>query len=96
MPDPTHITVTAPAGRTTPINKRDGVTIDGTQLQITSGVGYRVRYSQDVRRAIGRGDLMPCDMDGAPCGVELAAAPEALPDHSIKIAARPPAAKKGT
>lgn len=93
MPDPTHITVTAPAGRTTPVHKRDGGSITGTQSQVVAGEVHRVRYSQDVRRSIGRGDLVPCDMDGAPCVVELAAAPDDLPGYKIAIAAKP---KKGT
>jgi len=91
MPAPTHITVTAPAGRTTPISKRDGASIDGTQLQVVAGVIHRVSYSQDVRRAIARGDLVPCDMDGKECGADLASAPDALPQHSIKI---PPLAER--
>jgi hypothetical protein len=65
MPDPTHITVTAPPDRVTPIHKDDGVEPNGAQLRVTSAVTVRVRYSQSVRRAIARGDLIPCNMSGA-------------------------------
>lgn len=85
MPDPTHITVTAPAGRITPIHSRDGGSITGTQPQVVAGEVHRVRYSQDVRRAIGRGDLIPCDMNGARVGIELAAAPDDLPGYKVTI-----------
>ena len=88
MPDMTHITVTAPAERVTPIHKRDGGTVTGAQPQVIAGEIHRVRYSQDVRRAIGRGDLVPCDMNGAPCGVELAAAPDEIDGYKIAIPAK--------
>jgi len=86
MPDPTHITVTAPAGRRTPIGRRDGAEPGGSQLCVVRGVVCRVRYSQDVRRSIARGDLIPCDMNGAPVTVTLAAAPSELPGGKLDLA----------
>ena len=77
---PTHITVTAPPDRETPIGKADGIEPNGGQLRVTAASVRRVRYSQDVRRAIGRGDLIPCNMSGAAVpSVDLAAAPHELP-----------------
>lgn len=78
MADPTHITVTAPDGRRTPIHSDDGVEPGGGQLYITAGSVRRVRYSQAIRRAINRGDLVPCDANGAQCAIALAAAPDDL------------------
>lgn len=82
MTAPSHITVTAPAGVTTPIHPTDGHEPGGGQLRITSDVVARVRYagSQSIRRAIARGDLVPCNMDGAPvASVDLAWCPEEPP-----------------
>lgn len=79
MPDPTHITVTAPPDRVTPIHEADGITPSGAQLRVRAGVVARVRYSQSIRRAIARGDLIPCDMSGSVVpSAHLAAAPEEL------------------
>jgi len=83
MPEPTHITVTAPPDRVTPIHTTDGIAPGGLQMRVTAETVARVRYrgSQSVRRAIARGDLIPCNMSGAAVpSVELAAAPEELPD----------------
>ena len=60
---PKHITVTAPEGRTTPISPNDG-TDGGALLYVKHGQVTRVAYSQDVRRSIGRGDLIPCTLEG--------------------------------
>lgn len=94
MPDPTHITVTAPPDRVTPIHKDDGYAPGGVQLRVTSAFVDRVRYSQSVRRSIARGDLIPCNMSGAGVpSLHLAAAPAELPGGRIEIraaaAARP-------
>lgn len=87
MPDPTHITVTAPTGKVTPIHESDGIAPGGVQLRVTAGAVERVRYSQSVRRAIGRGDLIPCNMSGAAVpSVDLAAAPEERPEPAVTIA----------
>jgi hypothetical protein len=97
MPDPTHITVTAPAGKATPIHSDDGFSPGGVQLQVTTAFVDRVRLSQSVRRAIGRGDLVPCDMSGSVVPsdhLELAAAPEDLPARIERRIAAP--AKKET
>ncbi|HEY6179074.1 MAG TPA: hypothetical protein VIX73_31690 [Kofleriaceae bacterium] len=81
MPDPTHITVTAPPDRVTPIHEKDGIAPGGLQMRVTAGFVARVRYSQSTRRAISRGDLIPCNMSGAAVpSADLAAAPEELPD----------------
>lgn len=89
MPDPTHITVTAPTGKVTPIHKDDGSAPGGVQLRTTAEVVDRVRYSQSVRRAIARGDLIPCNMSGAAVpSIDLAAAPEELPGGRIALGAR--------
>lgn len=86
MPDPTHITVTAPTGKVTPIHESDGIAPGGVQLRVTAEAVERVRYSQSVRRAIGRGDLIPCNMSGAAVpSIDLAAAPDDLPGGSIAI-----------
>lgn len=77
MPNPTYITVTAPPDRVTPIHKDDGQEHSGAQLRVIAGRVSRVRYSQTTRRAIGRGDLIPCNMSGAAVpSVDLAAAPD--------------------
>lgn len=79
MPDPTHITVTAPPDRVTPIHKDDGIEDNGGQLRVTAGRVAPVRYSQSVRRAIARGDLIPCNMSGAGVpSIDLAAHPEGI------------------
>lgn len=88
MPNPTHINVTAPPDRVTPIHKDDGVEPNGAQLQVRAGFVARVRLSQTTRRAIARGDLIPCNMSGAAVpSVDLA-------DASLE--ASEPAAKKET
>ena len=88
MADPTHITVTAPPDRVTPIHKDDGINPGGDQLRVTADFVDRVRYrgSQSVRRSIARGDLIPCDMSGAAVpSIDLAAAPEELPGGRIAL-----------
>lgn len=80
MPDPTHITVTAPPDRVTPVHKDDGIEPNGSQLRVVAGRVARVRYSQSTRRAIARGDLVLCNMSGSAVpSIALAAAPEELP-----------------
>jgi len=86
MPDPTHITVSAPSGRRTPIHTSDGAEPGGGQLYAEPGWVCRVRYSQTVRRALDRNDLFACTMDGAPVTVTLAAAPTDLPGGKVAIA----------
>lgn len=86
MPHPTHITVTAPPDRVTPLHRDDGAAPGGMQLRSTAAFVDRVRYSQSVRRAIARGDLIPCDMSGSAVpSVDLAAAPDELPGGRIAI-----------
>jgi len=73
---PTHITVTAPEGRLTPIHKSDGVEPGGAALVVAPGDVRRVAYSTTVHRSILRGDLVMCDLDGkAVASADLAAAP---------------------
>lgn len=87
MSSPTHIMVTAPSDRVTPIHAADGIEHSGAQLRVTAGRVVRVRYSQTTRRAIARGDLIACNMAGAAVSsIDLAAAPDELP--------APPAAKE--
>lgn len=91
MPDPSHITVTAPPGRTTPVHRTDGTEPGGALLCATPGTVIRVRFagSSTVRRSIARGDLIPCDMNGAPvASAQLAAAPDELPDGRVPVAPR--------
>ena len=88
MPNPTHITVTAPAGRLTPVHHQDGTEPGGIPLRVAPGFVHRVRYSQDIRRSIKRGDLVPCNLEGQTVGLELAAAPNDLPDGRIDLAQR--------
>jgi hypothetical protein len=90
MAPPTHITVTAPPGRKTPIHKADGVDPGGSTMYVEAGIVRRVANSQTVRRAIARGDLLLCNMNGADVdSVELAAAPvdlhDAKPDPTLKV-----------
>lgn len=87
-PPPTHITVTAPEGRTAPVHPSDGVEPGGAQLRVTSDDIARVRFlgSGAIRRSIARGDLIPCDMNGATVDVDAAAAPAELPGGAAKIA----------
>lgn len=78
---PTHIFVTAPEGRKTPIAAGDGAEPGNSLLYVEAGSVARVRYSGDVRRSIARGDLIPVDADAKPTGkagdydIEKAAAP---------------------
>ena len=75
----THVTVTAPEGRRTPVNPEDGVEPGGGQMFVTSADVCRVRYTHTTIRSIGRKDLILCNMDGAPvASAELASAPEHL------------------
>ncbi len=75
---PKHITVTAPEGRKTPISPNDG-TDGGNMLYVEHGRVTRVAYSQDVRRSIARGDLVPCTLEGAKVEtLDEADAPESL------------------
>jgi len=88
MAVPSHITVTAPPGRMTPVGRRDGVEPGGGQLRVVDGEVVRVRFagSSSVRRSIARGDLIMCDMNGAPvASADLAAAPAELPDGRIVL-----------
>lgn len=81
---PTHIFVTAPPGRVTPIHRDDGIEPGGAVMYVRPGEVCRVRYwigdertSQTVRRSVNRGDLILCDMNGALVdSFELAAAPD--------------------
>jgi hypothetical protein len=56
---PAYITVTAPEGRTVPINPNDGSDPAGSILMVTPERICRVRYSGDVRRYLRDGDLLP-------------------------------------
>lgn len=80
--NPTHIFVTAPEGRKTPISPTDGSDARGVLLCVEAGTVCRVRYSQEVRRAIARGDLFACTFDGkrviTVTDVASAAAPKPL------------------
>ncbi len=83
----THVTVTAPEGRHTPVNSSDGVEPGGAQLYVTSAHVCRVKYSHTTIRSIGRGDLILCDMNGnRVASAELAAAPEEIAGNKIVIA----------
>lgn len=94
MARPTHVTVTAPEGRRTPVASEDGIEPGGGQLQVTHGAVRRVRYSQTIARSIGRGDLLLCNMDGKLVeSADLAAAPKDLED--MRADAAKTAAKKG-
>lgn len=75
---PEFITVKAPEGRMTPINPSDAADPSGVVLRVTSEQVTRVRYSQDVRRSIARGDLYPCTLAGEPCDLEKANSPKAM------------------
>lgn len=88
MPHLTHVTVTAPEGRRTPIHESDGKA--GTeQLQVVPGIVDRVRWSRLTSRAVGRGDLILCDLNGAPvASVELADAPDELPGLRVEVGSR--------
>lgn len=87
MPLPTHVTVTAPAGRLTPIHPEDGVDIAGAPLRVAPGTVRRVRWSQTTSRAVGRGDLILCRRDGSRVRTpEEAACDEDLPGLRLPIA----------
>lgn len=85
----THVTVTAPEGRRTPVNADDGVEPGGGQMFVTSAHVCRVRYTHTTIRSIGRGDLVLCNMDGSPVvSVDLASAPDELPGYRITLPTR--------
>lgn len=76
---PKFIYGTAPEGRKTPIAPSDGTDpATGGILMLEPGRVTRIAYSQDVRRAIARGDILTCNMEGATVSLEGADAPDAL------------------
>lgn len=87
-----QIYVTAPEGRVTPVHGADGSEPAGGILYARPGKVVRVRYwlpdgttSQTIRRSVNRGDLVRCNMDGAPVdSYELAAAPDEIAPASAK------------
>lgn len=85
MSRPTHILVTAAPGRLVPVHDRDGREHGGGRLFVEGAHVRRVAYSQDIRRSIGRGDLIPCDMNGAATTVELADSNTSLHEGKIVI-----------
>jgi hypothetical protein len=93
MSNPTHVHVTAPEGRRTPIHRNDGIESNGGQLHVESAEVRRVVFSQDVRRAVARGDLVLCNMHGVACDLDKAGAPDELeggraavkPRHHSKV-----------
>jgi hypothetical protein len=101
---PTHILVTAPEGRLCPIHPSDGGDDAGGLLYVMHGRVTRVKYSQDVRRSIKDGDLIPCTRDGKPAkDLEAAACNQPLPsgsphvtDDDHKPAAPAPAKREGS
>lgn len=84
-----HVTVTAPAGRQTPIGAADGVEPGGGLLYVTAEVVCRVKHTHTIIRSVNRGDLILCNMDGSPVNsAQAAAAPEELPGGKIILADR--------
>lgn len=79
------VTVTAPEGRRTPIDRHDGVEPGGGQLQVTHEHVCRVRYSHTIQRSIARGDLILCNMDGEPVASVEAALAQAAFDTVKRI-----------
>lgn len=63
---PSHVTVTAPPGRLTPIHPDDGSGVGGLRLTVDPDHVARVRWSPTTRRAHKRGDLILCKLDGTP------------------------------
>jgi hypothetical protein len=91
---PTHVTVTAPAGRRTPVDAADGVEPGGGPLFVTSERVRRVRFSHTTLRSINRGDLVLCNMDGAGvASAELAAAPDEIDPGGRPVKAKAEAPK---
>lgn len=90
----THVYVTAPEGRLTPVHRDDGIEPGGGVMYVAPGEVRAVRYwigggrtSQTIRRSRDRGDLVLCNMDGAPVdSFEAAAADVELPDNRRAIA----------
>jgi len=96
MSAPTHITVTAPPGRKTPVHADDGTDPGGGVLYVEDGCVCRVRFSQAIRRSIARDDMFPCDMDGARvASAHLADAPTDTFGSKANIARGRSPAKKG-
>lgn len=81
----THVNVTAPEGRRTPIDHNDGVGPGGRQMHVTSDVVARVAWSQSTYRSAARGDLILCNMDGTPvASADLAASPSEHEDGIVR------------
>lgn len=80
-----YVRVTAPEGRRTPIHEDDGVDVGAVMLYVEPGSIRRVRWSQTVRRARNRGDLILCDMNGNRVDtVDLAEQVEDLPGGKLE------------
>lgn len=93
----THVTVTAPEGRMTPVAAQDGAEPGGNPLHVTSDDVARVRYSHTTIRSLARGDLILCDLNGSSvASVELASCPTDLPGgKKRKAPAEPNTSKQG-
>lgn len=77
---PSHVFVTAAAGRLCPIAATDATAPGGLLLKCEPGKLYRIPYSTHTRRRIIAGDLILCNARLEEVAeVENAAAPDALP-----------------
>jgi len=86
MEEKRYITVTAPPGLKVPVHKEDGRCPDGLPvLLVEADTVCRVAYSSSTRRAIKRGDLVPCNMAGTTVPLEQADCPKPLGDGHDKI-----------
>ncbi len=91
----THIHVTAPEGKLTPVNTADAVEPGGHIMYVRPGEVRRVAYSQTTRRSVGRRDLLLCNLHGALVdSYDLASAPEEIPGGRRIITAAPAAERK--
>jgi hypothetical protein len=88
-----YIRVTAPEGRRTPVHPIDGSAPGGGLLYVIAGETRRVRWSQSTRRAVGNGDLIPCDAAGHQLPVAAAVCPEDIEGGPIVL---PAPAEKGS
>lgn len=86
-PPLTHVLVTAPEGRSTPVCEKDGREPGGAQLVVVAGEIRRVKFSHTTIRSVNRGDLILCNMDGKVVkSFEAASSPKDIDGGKIIIA----------